>query len=41
MAEGKKIKKDNNQQFGINLFFSKKNCNGEEVTSFWYKGRKN
>ena len=40
MAEGKKIKKDNNQQFGINLFFSKKNCNGEEVTSFWYKGRK-
>ena len=30
-----------NQKLGENLFFSENNCTGEEVTLYWYKGRKN
>ena len=39
MIEVKEIKKKTNKRLGINLFTSKNNCSGEEVTSFWYKGK--
>ena len=40
MAKKKQIKSiGNNQKLGKNYFFSKNNCTGEEVTSFWYKGK--
>ena len=42
--EGKIINRNNNQlnnkKIGENVFMNKNNCNGEEVTSFWYKGIK-
>lgn len=41
--EGKLINSNNklkDQKIGENLFMSKYNCSGEEVTSFWYKGIK-
>ena len=35
----KKYKKEiNKDNYGINYFFSKNNCTGDEVTSFWYEG---
>jgi len=40
MAENKEIKIDsNNKLYGKNYFFSENNSSGEEVTSFWYKGK--
>ena len=40
MAENKEIKiKENNQKLGKSYFFSENTCTGEEVTSFWYKGK--
>ena len=40
MAENKEIKfSEKNREYGKNYFFSENNCSGEEVTSFWYKGK--
>ena len=39
MIEKNEIKKNDDKRLGINLFKSKNNCTGEEVTSFWYKGK--
>jgi len=40
MAENKEIKfNEKNKEYGKNYFFSENNCSGEEVTSFWYKGK--